>query len=438
MKRSIKLVFSTNVVFLLFSIMTSLLSAWALGPEGRGDLVVVTTWLFVFSLVGTLGLPYAHRFWTAKEPESNSEIFTNTIIFTAIASLVIFVIGWFAVPLVISEQKLQIIRLTQLFLLNIPVILLSEMLRGQLEGAKLFGWLGAARLSFISFQAVIYSFYYFFDQLTLEHALVVIIIGQVLCAAIMFLGVVKNLHPRWSFKWKIFGKEINYGLRGYLGNITEFAVWRLDQMMLTAMASSNLIGLYAVAVAISEITSTLASSVSDALLPEVAGSKKQEASTALLGKSLRLTFYAQIIALVPIWIFEPYVLFYIFGEKFLPASGALRLLLIASIIWSASLILISGLNGFGNPGLSAIARIASAVVTVVSLVILLPIWGIQGAAVASISGYSLMFAVALFFLLRVRNIGLWEFLRPRSDDISIDKIRVFLNFPTIKQVKFNS
>ena len=417
--------------------MTSLLSAWALGAEGRGELVVVTTWLFVFSLIGTLGLPYAHRYWTAKESESNSEIFTNTIIFSVIASFVMFAVGWWTVPYLINEQKPEIILLTQLFLFNIPIVLMNEMLRGQLEGAKLFGWLGAARLSFISFQAITYAAYYFFHQLTLEHALIVIIIGQILSMAIMLYAVLVNLRPRLSFKWKVFGKEINYGLRGYLGNVTEFAVWRLDQLMLTAMASSNLIGLYAVAVAISEITSTLASSVSDALMPEVAGSQKVVESTALLGKSLRLTFYAQMLALVPLWIGEPYVLLYVFGEEFLAASGALRLLLIASIIWSAGLILISGLNGFGHPGLSTIARVASAVMTIVSLVLLLPIWGIKGAAVASILGYSLMFAVALFFLLRIRNIGLWEFLRPRSDDISIQKLKLLLKFPSVKQAKTN-
>jgi len=62
MIRNVKLVFLTNALLLLFSVITSLLSAWALKPEGRGDLAIITTWLFVFSLVGTLGLPYAHRF----------------------------------------------------------------------------------------------------------------------------------------------------------------------------------------------------------------------------------------------------------------------------------------------------------------------------------------------------------------------------------------
>ncbi len=67
----------------------------------------------------------------------------------------------------------------------------------------------------------------------------------------------------------------------------------------------------------------------------------------------------------------------------------------ASVVWSAGAIVISGLNGLGHPGLSAIARIAAAVVMVVALLTLLPTRGIQGAAIASILGYSVMFLVAL-------------------------------------------
>ena len=93
--------------------------------------------------------------------------------------------------------------------------------------------------------------------------------------------------------------------------------------------------------------------------------------------------------------------------------------MIASVVWSAGAIVISGLNGLGHPGLSAIARMAAALVMVVALLTLLPSRGIQGAALSSIAGYSVMFLVALFWLLRRRQITLWECLRPRWDDVPL-------------------
>ena len=49
----------------------------------------------------------------------------------------------------------------------------------------------------------------------------------------------------------------------------------------------------------------------------------------------------------------------------------------------------------------------------------LPDHGILGAALASIASYSTMFVVALFWLLRRGQIGLWECLRPRREDIPL-------------------
>jgi O-antigen/teichoic acid export membrane protein len=130
-----------------------------------------------------------------------------------------------------------------------------------------------------------------------------------------------------------------------------------------------------------------------------------------------LTLCAHLLILIPLWIAAPLILRYAFGEGFVPVTNVLRLLMAASVVWSGGAIVISGLNGLGHPGLSAIARIAAAVVMVVALLTWLPSRGIQGAALSSIVGYSVMFLVALFWLLRRRQISLWECLRPRWDDL---------------------
>lgn len=425
MKRSVKLVFSTNVLFLLFSVITSLLSAWALKPEGRGNLAIITMWTFVFSSVGTFGLPYAHRYWAANQPEWNRKIFSNTIIFTVLSGLAMICLAWLITPLLTGDKSNEVVWLAQIFALNIPVILLNEMLRGQLEGARLFGWLGLARLSFISTQAIGNLILFCLGVLTLENALLTIVIGQIICSFLMLRALWRELKPRWDFDLSVLRQEIGYGLRSYPGILTEITVWRLDQMILAIFATSATVGLYTVAVAIAEITATLASSVADALLPEVASSTDANNSVLLMGRTLRLTLYAQFIVLIPLWIAAPFILRVIYGEAFVEAAGAMRLLLLASIAWSSALIVISGLNGLGHPGFSTIARLCSGAITIVSLFYLLPRWGMNGAAVSSLLGYSTMLAVALFCLLQKQNISFWKFVCPRRDDISFEKIRSF-------------
>ena len=161
----------------------------------------------------------------------------------------------------------------------------------------------------------------------------------------------------------------------------------------------------------------LASSVGDALMPEIAAAKKTEEATRMVTRSLRLTLSAHLLLLLPLWIAAPHILKFAYGDGFVPVTNVLRLLMIASVIWSTAAIIISGLKGLGYPGLSTIARTAAALVMVVTLLAWLPRWGIRGAALASISGYSVMLVVALFWFLRQQKISLWECLCPRFDDV---------------------
>lgn len=421
--RNVKLVFGTNALFLLCSVVTSILSAWALGAEGRGELAIVTMFPFVCVLIAGIGLPFAHRYWIARKPHWSSEIVTFTVVFCIIISIGTIGISELVIPPYVGERSAEVMWLLRLFLLNIPVLLFTEMFRGILEGAKCFGWIGAARISFIAPQAIGYLAFWWFDTLTLAMAVLIITVAQILCLLVMLAGTLRELRPRLSWNWKIIKREISYGIRSYPGIVTEYGVLRLDQVLLAGMASSFLIGLYMIAVALAEITATLASSVADVLMPEVAGSRDKENSTALLGKSMRLTFYAHILVLIPLMIAAPYVLNWVYGEEFVAATAAFRVLLIASVLWSAGLIATSGLNGFGFPGLSTVARLASAVVTVGTLLLLLPLWGIMGAAISSLLGYGTMLVVAMYWLRRKRGNKIWAALRPQRDDFSVSKLK---------------
>ena len=218
-------------------------------------------------------------------------------------------------------------------------------------------------------------------------------------------------------------------MRGYPGTVADFATLRMDQLLLGGLASSTAIGLYFVAVRLSEITAILAGSVADAVMPEVAAAKQSERADNILARSLRLTVYTHLIVLVPLWLAAPHILRIVYGESFRAAGGTLRILLVASVVLTAGGIAISGLNGFGHPGLATIARLSSAVVTVVALLTLLPRYGIAGAAAASLMGYSVMMLVAFIFLVRERDRSVWSYLRPRVSDLPINQLRSLLRLP---------
>jgi len=424
MIRNVKLIFSTNALMLLSGVVTSLLSAWALGPAGRGDLAVVVLWPNAYAMLVEIGLPQAHRYWAARRLESTSALFSNAVCFTLVVGCIALGLAEWIIPHLVGERSPEVMWLVRLYLLVVPVALCFDLMRGLLEGARRFGWVGAARVTYFGVQAGGYLALYFGGWLTVASATYVMIASAVSAMLLSLVGVWRELRPSWGPSRSALGTALRYGVRDYPGVVTEFTTLRLDQFMLGGMASSVAIGLYFVSVRLAEITATLASSVADALMPEMAASKRADEATRLLARSLRLTLYAQLCLLIPLWVAAPVVLRVVYGEGFLAATATLRLLLIASVIWSAGAIVISGLNGFGHPGLSTVARLAAATVTVVALLYWLPRRGIVGAALASLAGYSVMLVVALFWLLRRRQLGLWECLRPRWDDIPLARLKL--------------
>jgi O-antigen/teichoic acid export membrane protein len=416
LQRNIKLVFSTNALMLCSGVVTSLLSAWALGPSGRGDLIVVLMWPAIFVMVAEIGLPSSYRFWVAKRPECISALFTNGVIYTLLIGFITLAIAELTIPLLIGARSPEVLRLARIYLLVIPALMMTDLTRGLLEGARRFSWVGVLRLVLFGVQCSAYVFLWLTGRLTLAAASYTMVAAVLASMILSFVAVWWELRPDWKPKFSELVNTLHYGIRDYPGILTEFVNWRLDLMMLVGVASSGAIGLYSVALRLADITSTLASSVSDALMPEVAAKKNAEKAARVVTRSLRLTLLAHLSILVPLWIAAPYILRIAYGDQFVPVTNVLRMLMFASVVWSAGAIVISGLNGLGRPGLSAIARITSALVMVVALRAWLPTRGIQGAALASVLGYSTMFVVALFWFLWNCEISLWECLRPSWDD----------------------
>ena len=58
----------------------------------------------------------------------------------------------------------------------------------------------------------------------------------------------------------------------------------------------------------------------------------------------------------------------------------------------------------------------------------LPRFGIEGAAIASLIGYSVMLCAALFGLIQRRQLGFWHYLRPQVRDIDYARLKAMAAF----------
>jgi len=391
-------------------------------------LLVVVLWPPVVAMLAGLGLPSAYRYWMAKEPEKVSQLFSNAVIYTAVVGIVSVALADLIVPHLVGDRSPQVRTLLRIYQINIPAALFLDLMRGLLEGTRRFGWAGIARLIFFGVQGLGFAGLWSFGRLTVTTATLTMITAQTASMLLALIAVLNQLRPNWRPSWPEFKTSMKYALRDYPGGVADFTTLRLDQLMLGAMASNVAIGLYVVAVRLSEMTTLVADALAVALMPEVAASKSSDRAELLWARSLRLAIYMHVVLLPLLWLTAPIVLKTLFGENFVPATAAFRWLLIAAAVWSLGSIVISGLRGFGYPGLSTVARFSAAVVTAVWLLILLPRRGITGAAIASLIGYSVMLVIALIGFMRKRQLGFWNCLRPQKRDLFLPNWRALRGF----------
>ena len=430
--RNARLILIADITILLSNVVSSLIGARALGPAGRGDLLVIVLWPPVVAMLAGLGLPTAYRYWMAREPERVSFLFSNAVLYTLAVGVVSVVLADLIVPHLVGQRSPQVMMLLRVYQVNIPAALFLDLMRGLLEGTRRFGWAGAARMIFFGVQAIGFAGLWSVGHLTIATAMITMITAQTTSMLLALIAVWRQLRPSWQPSWIEFKNSMHYALRDYPGGVADFTTLRLDQLVLAAMASNVAIGLYVVAVRLSEMTTLAADAIADALMPEVAASKAENRAELLWARSLRLAIYMHLVLLPPLWLAAPLLLRILFGERFVPATGAFRWLLLAAGVWSLGSIVISGLRGFGYPGLSTVAKFSAAAVTTVGLLVLLPRLGITGAAIASLIGYSVMLFISLFAFVKKRRLGLWSCLRPRWRDLLVPNWRSLLGFAFAK------
>src|SRR2546422_5227399 len=156
--------------------------------------------------------------------------------------------------------------LMRIYMINIPAVIFLDLMRGLLEGTRRFGWAGAARLIFFGVQAVGFAGLCLMGHLTVANAAFTMILSQASSMLLALIAVRHQLKPRWQPCWTEFKTSMHYGLRDYAGGVADFTTLRLDQMMLGGMASSTAIGLYVIAVRLSEVTTFVAGGVGGGLV----------------------------------------------------------------------------------------------------------------------------------------------------------------------------
>ena len=399
-----------NGAVLAAALITSPLQARALGPEGRGDLAAILVSLAFITTVGTLGLgSFANRAVASGRP-TRTILGTLAPVAIVLGGLIGVVAGTALADLVAGDREI-VFTYVRIGLFLLPLAFLGGILAATNSGLERWRSVMQARLIPPLSGLLAISVLYAADALTVGSAAIVALAGGT-ASILPLLGVLRG-GGRLKFDSAVVRESLSFAAKAWVSVLGRLGNSRLDQLLMTRLASSRELGLYAVAVNIAEASEQLAFALVPVLFTRVAAGNREITARALRVALTAVSLVSAMIALV-----TPLVLTHIFGPEFRDAMPMTWILLISAPALVGTAILATSLTGAGRPGAAARAQIIALGVNVPLLLLLVPSMGGVGAALASLAAYTANFTILLASARRQFEGRVRDFLLFKGEDLA--------------------
>lgn len=128
------------------NVITGIVAARFLLPEGRGELAFLLLWPVLIADVGTLSINTAVSYYTAQSRFSPKRVFAGALFTLSVLSLLLMAVFVLLMPLLFAGRGPELVMVGWVLLVFIPVHLYSSCLFSQFQGAHDFTVYNALRL----------------------------------------------------------------------------------------------------------------------------------------------------------------------------------------------------------------------------------------------------------------------------------------------------
>ena len=189
---------------------------------------------------------------------------------------------------------------------------------------------------------------------------------------------------------------------------------RTGQVIIAPLSNVSELGLFTVAVAISDVPLIAAFAMRDALF----GLNAKVNDAAQITTTSRMTVLLGAVGCIGLGATLPLWLGIIFGRQFEDAMVPAWMLMFSAIICIPGLMAAAGLSAWGRPGLTSLGMVLTLVANVVSLVLLVPRFGAIGAASASIVSNVVLVSYMVGAASRTIGVSAADFVVVRRSDVA--------------------
>jgi len=418
--RDINLVFFTYIANYLLAFVLNILIARGLGTDGRGIYEISLLTISIAQAVMSLGVGVASLYYIGKKAYSARDLLSNgqfIVLASAALSglLVLLAAGTFGPRLLEEDFPYWI------FLFGVPLFLNFNLVTVFLQAHNRFLAMNSLTLIRPVIMIALLAGGLAFGGLDTTNVLVFWAIALLVAvvAGLLLLGIDKLHLPTilWP-KWGVLKAQMTFGLQGQLGNILQLLNYRVDKYVALIFVGTSGVGIYAVAVGVTESVWFIANAVAVVLLPHLTSAHKDEAA-AFAPVACRNTIFLSLIAAVGLGTVSWPLVPIFFGEDFSHSVVAIWWLLPGTVALAGTKILASYFFSQGKPLINSYITVASLAVTLACDFALIPVFGVPGAAAASSIAYSVSLVLSLLVYQRLSGQSLWGAVFIKGSDLRL-------------------
>ncbi len=378
---SVAQVIGLRSLTLAVNVATGMISAWTLGPRGRG--VQTAIMLGPLSLAGVFDFGFhASLIYNLKaDPEHKNELFGCALVMAALSGLAGMVVGWLLAPLFLAKYDGNTIVVSRYLMIAVPILVTSSVLGAVLEVNGKFGFTNLlALLSCVStlLFLLVFSACGVLDPATAAAAYAM---PAAPVFALLWWRAARMVRPIFAPDRQYYFRTVKNAIRFYGLDLLAVVSAYIDQFILVVLLDPHNLGLYVVALSAARVLTIISTSISTVLFPTIAA-RSQEAIVEIVGVALRVNMMATALAAVVLSTAAPYLLTTLYGDKFEEAILPFRILVVYMGLNSLAMMQYQIFSASGRPEIVTTIELVGLLLSCAGMVLFVPLVGTAGAAVS--------------------------------------------------------
>ena len=361
---------------------TGILTARTLHPVGRGELVAMNLWPLFLANATALGTPSSLIFHLRKLAARRGELIASALVLVAALGTLAAVVGHWVLPHWLKQYPPEIVAHAQLFLLVAPLWAVQITGQAALEALELFSLSNTVQIMI--------------PLVTLSGLMTMLGLHRmspVTAAACYAFAIIPTAFTILAMLWhRRAGRTVRvtvdawrtllgYGVRSapldLLGTLSLY----IDQVLVIGLLSASSMGSYAVVLSLSRALLVFQSAVVMVLFPKATGRPTGEI-LAMVGQAARVNILLSGAAALTVALLGHILLRFFYGEQYLSAVPALRVLVLEVVFQGVVVIVSQAFMAAGRPGTVSLLQGLGLAVAVPLMLVFIPRFGVAGAALA--------------------------------------------------------